>query len=244
MLAGRLNAYRRLDREAVEWLARSVSAGRACAAVVLVAEALARRGYTRMSLGDHAGARADMEEAHAIAGSQAEHCGVQRLVVALLAELERLEGRLDAAERLYEKGLRQARAGGDRLSTMIALNNLAMVAVAGGDEPGARKRLVESLAICDELGSRRGRLVVMEVCAGLAAHLGQWERAARFDAAADVHTVQMGRRRDVVDAAFLVPHLAQARQRLGERAYAAALAEGAALPYEAAVGELRGWLQA
>lgn len=243
MLAGRLNAYRGLDREAVEWLARSVSAGRACAAVALVAEALARRGYTRMSLGDHAGARADMEEAHAIAGSQAEHCGVQRLVVALLAELERLEGRLDAAERLYEQGLRQARACGDRLATMIALNNLAMVAVAGGDEPGARARLVESLAICDELGSRRGRLVVMEVCAGLAAHLGQWERAARFDGAADVHTVQMGRRRDVVDAAFLAPHLAQARQRLGERAYAAALAEGAALPYEAAVGELRGWLQ-
>ncbi|MDP1901790.1 MAG: winged helix-turn-helix domain-containing protein [Rubrivivax sp.] len=242
--AGRLAAYRGLDLEAAELLSRSVALGRACGAAAPVAEALARLGYARMSLDDRAGARACMEEAVALAGQQGDNRALRRLVLGHLAELERLEGRADAAAPLYEEGLQLARADGDRLSVMIALNNLAMVAVARGQAPQARAQLVESLAICDELDSRRGRLVVMEVCAGLAAHLGQCERAARFDGAAEVHTLQMGRRRDVVDAAFLAPHLAQARQRLGEPAYAAALAEGAALAYEPAIGELRGWLQA
>lgn len=210
LVVGRLNGYRGLDQEACEVLSRSVTVARACGATALAAEALARFGYARLNLADHAGARCAMEEAYTMEISLIDTRGIHRMVVSQLAELERMEGQLGAAERLYEEGLRHSRAQGDRLATMIALNNLGMVAVANGDAPRARVRLVESLAICDELHSRRGRLVVMEACAGLAGHLGQWARAARFDGAADIHTVQMGRRRDRVDAAFLEPHLERA----------------------------------
>ena len=117
-----------------------------------------------------------------------------------------------------------------------------MVAVATGDEPRARERMIESLAISDELGSKRGRLVVMEVCAGLAAHLQEWAGAARFDGAADFHTVQMGRRRDVADAAFLAPLVASARHALGAAGYADAEALGRAWSYDAAVAAMQEWL--
>jgi len=125
---------------------------------------------------------------------------------------------------------------------MIVLNNLSMVAVATGDESRAREQLIESLAISDELGSKRGRLVVMEVCAGLAAHLEDWPQAARFDGAADIHTVQMGRRRDVADTAFLAPLVARSREALGAAGYADAEAVGRAWSYEAAVDTMQQWL--
>ena len=135
------------------------------------------------------------------------------------------------------------RASGDRLSTMISLNNLSMVAVVANEPMSARDMLLESLVISDELGSRRGRLVVMEVCAGLAAALEQWALTPRFDAAADIHTVQMGRRRDVPDAAFLAPLVEQAKIALGTETYATSVAAGRALSYDSAVAEMTAWLR-
>lgn len=52
----------------------------------------------------------------------------------------------------------------------------------------------------------------------------------------------MGRRRDVVDAAFLAPLTERARRALGDAGYAAALAAGRRLPYDQAVDEMRRWL--
>ena len=126
---------------------------------------------------------------------------------------------------------------------MIGLNNLAMVAVANGDDRRARAMLIESLAISDELGSRRGRLVVMEVCAGLASHFALWALAAGFDGAADMHTVQMGRRRDIADAAFLAPFIERARAALGATGYATGETAGRALSYDDAVATMQVWLQ-
>ena len=88
--------------------------------------------------------------------------------------------------------MRTVREAGDHLSTMISHNNLSMIAVVQRNHSRARAMLLESLAISDELGSRRRRLVVMEVCAKLAASLEQWPLKPRFDGAADVHTVQNG----------------------------------------------------
>lgn len=103
--------------------------------------------------------------------------------------------------------------------------------------------LIESLAICDELDSQRGRLVVMEVCAGLAATRGHWQCAARFNGASVFHTEQMGRHRDVADEAFLVPFLQRAREALGEREFELAENTGRAMSYESAITSLREWLK-
>lgn len=139
--------------------------------------------------------------------------------------------------------MRTVREAGDHLSTMISHNNLSMIAVVQRNHSRARAMLLESLAISDELGSRRRRLVVMEVCAKLAASLEQWPLKPRFDGAADVHTVQMGRRRDLPDAAFLVPLVERAKHALGQVDYDAALAAGRALSNDEAVAEMTKWLR-
>ena len=240
--AGWLCSYRGLDHDAQRLLTDAIAHARTGGFNKLLANALARLGFVSLSLHDRDSARVDLEEAVALSRLLADEPWLVGLALSSLAELERLEGHIDTAEVLYEQSLRHVRTTGDRLRTMIGLNNLAMVAVATGDAVHARERLIESPAISDELDSRRGRLVAMEVCAGLAAHLKLWELAARFDGAADTHTVQMGRRRDVADMAFLAPLVARARATIGAEGYAAAQAGGRILTYDDAVDEMRQWL--
>lgn len=242
MNAGRLHAFRGLHEDAVTAYRQSIHAGRACAAPHVVAESLARMGYALLELGDRVAARAALEEARALAEATAGSTRALSVAISNLAELERIEGRFDAAAPLYEQTLATYRASGDRQGTMIALNNLSMTALGQGDMSRVRTLALESLAICDELDSRRGRLVVMEVCAGLAADLGQWHRTTRFDAATRFHTAEMGRHRDAADEAFLASRIELARISLGDLGYATATSEGQALAYSAAVNEMRSWL--
>ncbi len=242
--AGRLCGYRGLDHDSATFLGESILCARQSGFTDLLSSALSHLGFVRLSLQDRTGARVLLEEAIMLARQSGNAAVLVSLAATSLAELERIEGNLPAAEALYEEGLHHVRATGDRLRTMIGLNNLAMVAIAAGngDDRRARMMLIESLAISDELDSRRGRLVVMEVCAGLAAHLGQWELVACFDGAADIHTVQMGRRRDIADAAFLAPLIERARVALGGEGYASAEAAGRALSYDDAVAAMQEWL--
>lgn len=243
LLSGHMLTYRGMDGEAIVQFERSVAIARSGGYTALLGRALARTGYAYLSLRDQKKARTCLEEAFALGQlTTAESPGLN-VAVSSLAELERLEGNIDAARTLYEGELGALRKSGDRLGLMITLNNLSMVAVVQNDHVRARDMLLESLAISDELASRRGRLVVMEVCAGLAASLQQWALTPRFDAAADLHTVQMGRRRDLPDAAFLEPLIDRARRALGESAYDAAFAAGRTLSYDDAVNEMTQWLR-
>ncbi len=243
LLSGHMLSYRGLDTEAIGQYLKSVALARDQGFAAPLARALSRLGYAYLNRQDLKSARSCLEEAFALGREITNEPGFVNIAANSLAELERLEGNVDAARVLYESELRTVRAQGDRLSTMIALNNLSMVAVVQRDHSRACEMLLESLAISDELGSRRGRLVVMEVCAGLAASLEQWSHTPRFDGAADVHTVQMGRRRDLPDAAFLAPLVEKAKRALGQADYDAALAAGRALSYDEAVAEMTNWLR-
>lgn len=243
LLSGHMLSYRGLDAEAITQFQKSVVLARSGGFKALLVRALARTGYGYLSLHDLKAARDHLEEAFALgarATNQPRHINI---AANSLAELERLEGNIDAARTLYEGELRTLREAGDRLGTMITLNNLAMVAVLQEDHARARPMLLESLAISDELGSRRGRLVVMEVCAGLAASMELWPLTPRFDGAADIHTVQMGRRRDLPDVAFLAPLVERAKAAMGQAEFDAALAAGRALSYGDAVVEMTKWLR-
>ncbi len=241
--AGHLFSYRGLDSEAIGYFEKSIVVARQNGLSAKLALALSRLGYAHLSLGQRVPARRNLEESVAIARALPTRNGVVDVATNALAELERVEGNVAAAKSLYEEGLRGERTEGDRLRTMIALNNLSMCAVVMNEPARARDMLLESLAISDELGSRRGRLVVMEVCAGLAAALGHWPLTPRFDAAADIHTVQMGRRRDAPDVAFLAPLIEQASVALGPELFAKMGEAGRALSYEAAVSEMTQWLR-
>ena len=242
LISGRLLSYRGLDIEAIAQLQQCVSLAREGELTQCLADALSRMGYAYLSINDRTTARACLEEAYALSKARQDDFTSGGTAATSLAELERLEGNIDAARHLYGRELRHVRACGDRLSTMIGLNNLSMIAVVQRDHATAREMLLESLAISDELGSRRGRLVVMEVCTGLAASLEQWPLTPRFDGAADIHTVQMGRRRDAPDAALLAPWVEQAKNALGPVEYDRALAAGRGLSYEQAVSEMSNWL--
>ena len=240
---GWLCEYRGLFKEAETHLKESAAIAREDNFIELLANALSRLGFVLLSVHDYAAARACLEEARAVATQCNADADLGGQVVTAIAELERLEGHLDSARGLYEEGLMHARARGDRLRTMISLNNLAMVAALEGAPARARTMLIESLAICDELDSQRGRLVVMEVCAGLAARRGHWQCAACFNGAAVFHTEQIGRHRDVADEAFLRPFLQRAREALGEREFELAENTGRAMTYEIAIANLREWLK-
>lgn len=243
LLSGHMLSYRGVDVEAITQFQQSAALARSGGFTVLLTRALSRLGYAHLSRHDLKTARTYLEEANALGAQATAQSRRTNIAANMLAELERLEGHIDAARALYEGELRTMRAEGDRLSTMISLNNLSMVAVVQRDHSRARAMLLESLAISDELGSRRGRLVVMEVCAGLAASLEQWALTPRFDGAADIHTVQMGRRRDLPDVAFLAPLIERAKSALGAAKYDAALTAGRALSYDEAVAEMTQWLR-
>jgi DNA-binding CsgD family transcriptional regulator len=235
-------SFRGLDQEAAGEFRLAIEAGRRCGAQPVVVEAMGRLGYAQMALDDRPGARATLEEACDIARDLEGDGRPGAIANSNLAELERLEGNFAAARTRYEASLAIHASKGDRQATMICLNNLAMAALGLKDLPEVRERVRSSLAICDELDSRRGRLVVMEVCAGLASELEDWTQAVLFDAAARRLTTAMGRRRDVVDEVFLAPRVARARKALGRKLAQAGDEQAATLDYDAAIEAMHDWL--
>ena len=265
-VAGRISAYLGRDDEALLRLRASVAQARGCGANGLLVRSLTSLGSVCTSLGEHTAARPHREEALALARQAGNDTLLLTEAAVGLAELERLQGRHDAAQPLYEEALRHARAHGDRLATLAILANLSMLALARnaatpaatnadahGDvghsiEAGStltavvRQRLLDALTIADELDSQRGRLTVLEVCAGLAATQAAWAQALMFDAAAERHIAAMGRRRDTTDLAFLTPLLQRAQAALGVADGVAARAAGRQLSCGDAVDQARRWL--
>jgi DNA-binding CsgD family transcriptional regulator len=244
MNSGRIFAFRGLDTQSQAQFERAVAVARRCAADEIAVESMGRMGYAYLGLNNRAAARAVLEEASSLAlDLPKEFVRARTVSFANLAELERMEGHYKAAAPMYEEVLALNLGLGDRQATMIALNNLSMMALALGNWSVVRQRLLESLVICDELDSRRGRLVVMEAASGLAAELGHSADAVFFDAAARYHTLAMGRRRDVVDEAFLAPRTERARKAIGLTACATEEAKASASDYGAAVLSMRVWLE-
>jgi tetratricopeptide (TPR) repeat protein len=130
-----------------------------------------------------------------------------------LAQLDRMEGKLDKAEPLYEQVLALARELEDQESIAIGLLNLAMVAIGCRAHDRAQGRLVEALAIAREIGSMRAGQSGFEVSAGLHALGEAWERVALLFGAAQEQRAQTGLQADPTDAAFLKPLIEQARGR-------------------------------
>jgi non-specific serine/threonine protein kinase len=208
----------------------------------LVARVLQPLGMACLGAGDFALARRHGEDALELArglGDKRELAAASNA----LAQLHRMEGRFDAAEPLYHDVVALARELGDQQSIAIGLLNLAMVSIGRGFGDPARPMLIEVLAIADEIGSKPVAQSALDVCAGLAAADGEWQRAARFFGVAEEATLQTGLQRDPPDAAFLTPRMAQARAGLGVAAFAAAEAAGRALAPDEAIRQARAWLE-
>ncbi len=225
------------DHDAASLLGQSLELSRARDLPELVCDALVRLARVYAALQDQAGARVCVEEALALS-RRTGVTGSTALAVITLADIERHAGRLEAAQALCTEGLRHARALGDRLLTLAALNSLAATTLGAGGVQGVRELLREALAICDEFDSRRGRLDVMQVCAALAARCSQPALAVALDSAAEAHSIDL-RRSDVPDAVFLKPLIAAACNALSPQECDWARSMGRCLTCDAAVEQMR-----
>ncbi len=207
-----------------------------------IVAALTLLGAVALGKDDRAAAKSHLEESLALARELED---TFRLETALtgLAELYRIEGDLDAAEPLYEESLALNRKEGVGSNIAVNLLNLAMVAIGRGMGDRARTMLVEAFEIADRIGWQTTGRDALDVAAGLAAFLEEWERAARLYGAAEELLTQTGMGRQSADEAFLMPLVAKTRAALGDAAFAEAEAAGRALSYEEATAEARAWLE-
>lgn len=228
--------------ESIGYLRESLAIARELREYARIEACLQLLGLASLGCGDAAAARGYLEDAV----SQARVQGNRREIAAAmngLAQFHRVIGELDATEPLYEDVLRTGLDIGDYEVVAIAKLNLAMVAICKGVADRARPMLLEAIAIAHDMGSRPTGQSALEVTAGMAASLQQWERAARLFGAAEAQASETGLHRDPADEAFLAPQMARARDAMAADSFLAAEAAGRALSYEAAMQEVRDFLE-
>jgi predicted ATPase/class 3 adenylate cyclase len=240
--AGWQTYYMGRYEDASGYLEESLSIARDIDDKTMIAMVLQPLGMASLGNKESAKAREYLEEALVLAQ---ENGNKHQIMAALnaLGQLARLEGRLDQAEPLYANVLALAREEGDRESIAFALLNLAMASIGRRRADPVQQMLLEALAIADEIGSMPAGQSVLEVSAGLGALKEDWKRVAEFFGAAEAQAAQTGLCRDPADEAFLAPLVARAQSALGAAPCSAAAAAGRALTYDAAVSEVRAWLE-
>jgi non-specific serine/threonine protein kinase len=128
-------------------------------------------------------------------------------------------------------------ASGDRRGAAFSRWNLAWVAMNEGDNARAAELYGRALPVFRELGDREATAHVIEGVGWLAQRTGGAATAARLLGAADALRAADGIRLALPHRAGHDPTIAATRTALGEAAFAAAWAAGAALSVEAAIAE-------
>jgi predicted ATPase len=140
------------------------------------------------------------------------------------------------AAALHEESLALTRELGDSYGIAILLNNLGNVAGWQGDHERAIALLREALLRSRDLGARELMAEALEGLAWVAAAGRQAQRAARFGGAAEALREALGVPLLPEQQADHDQAVQAMRAMLGEGDFAAAWAEGRALPLEAAIG--------
>jgi predicted ATPase/class 3 adenylate cyclase len=239
--AGQLRVLAGQYREARGCLEESLAIARECDNEGSIAVVLQTLGTAAQGEGDLATARRYLEEAVDLTRRGGNKWHIAGALNAL-GQLHVLNGELDAAKSLFMDVVALAREDDNRETAAIGWLNLAMVAIAGGFDDEARETLLEAFAVADEIRSTRIGQSLLEVTAGLATSLEDWELAARLFGAAECLAGTTGLRRDAADEAFLAPRIARAAAALGEPAFAAAAGMGRQLPLDSAIARARDWL--
>jgi predicted ATPase/class 3 adenylate cyclase/DNA-binding CsgD family transcriptional regulator len=144
----------------------------------------------------------------------------------LSGELALSQGDAITARLLAEEGVVLTREIGDRLSTARLLVFLARVIALQGDQAAARAMYEESLALVKAENSKQHITLGLEGLANLVAGQGQLAQAARLWGAAEALRETMGTPLPPIERDTYERSVAAARIQLGEKAFAAAWAEG------------------
>jgi predicted ATPase/class 3 adenylate cyclase len=181
----------------------------------------------------HDRARARYEEALE-AAREIGDAGIVGGVLNSLGELARLRGDHAAARTFYLESL-EAHGESETQGRAVPLFNLGQLELAADNSRAARGLYQASLRTAVKLGARSHIAYALEGLAGAAMLKGQPERAGRLLGAAEALRKVINAHMDATDLPLYERTVAAARAALGEEAWAAARAAGAALPLEQAV---------
>jgi non-specific serine/threonine protein kinase len=177
---------------------------------------------------------AHCEEALAILREADDKSGIAQALNGL-GELARLQGNLPRAKEAYEEALSVARENGDGLRESMLLINLGFIALHEGDAEGAQTMMKESLTLELEIGHTAYTADKLSALTGAAVALGQPERAARLNGAAEALYEGQGHLPQATDIPEFERYQAAAREQLDEVAFETAWAEGRAMNFDEAI---------
>ncbi|HEX5504002.1 MAG TPA: tetratricopeptide repeat protein [Thermomicrobiales bacterium] len=220
-------------------LDEALAAARARGATRSLAAIWAVRGDLVRYQGDLAGAVAEYEAGLA-AAREVGSPTYEAWTLAGLGQVALWRGETDRAVALLEEGLALHRELGNPHSVGFVLHMLGLAAWRAGDAGRAEALLREALALhwpLRSLGSTADNLAGLGF---VAVSQGRPERAARLLAVADATRRALGAVPPIGEGAGAAEAAAAARAALGEAAFTAAWAAGAALPLERAVAEALG----
>jgi hypothetical protein len=240
LTAGDLNKLMGCEGEAYTYYQKSLFVAGETGDKRSRAHALWRLGAVCGMPGGLATQRRYAEEAVALARELGDEFLLGFSVAALGTILVAAE-ELDLAEPLYAEAAMLWRESGDRAGIAQALLNVVVLSLRRGSPQGARKPMLEALAMGKETSSKRLELFVLATAAQLATYLCDWARAARLYGACVAHAEETGLQIELEGPDAARPE--RAREALGSAAFAAAADEGLLLGSKNAMAEARAWLE-
>jgi predicted ATPase/DNA-binding SARP family transcriptional activator/class 3 adenylate cyclase len=166
---------------------------------------------------------------------QVEDRAMIAAALAQLGEVSWCEGNHMHAGEFYRQSLEIFRELGEKLYVPSVLHGLGELARKQGNEVEAATRFQESLSLARDLGNKESIVLGLAAFAGIISLKGDAERAAQLLGAADALCDRLGAFRDQVQRYDYPRPDSLLHERLGEERFAAAWAEGRAMPLEEAM---------
>ncbi len=221
-------------KQALALAEQSLSLSRQAGDPLGLAYSIALMGYQTHFAGDHERAEALLEQS-LIRFREIGHQWGSAWTLLFLADARMRQGKIEVAAALWEDCLVLSRELGDVWCIAFALGGLGDTARMQGDYRRAAELLREGLSLQLEHGNRMDATFALEALAILAAAQQQPRKAARLWGAAEALRKAINAPLPAAYQRDYEPYLAEARAELGEAAYAAAWAEGRAMPLEQAL---------
>jgi predicted ATPase/DNA-binding winged helix-turn-helix (wHTH) protein len=230
-------------REQLGFAQRALALARRLDDPSLVSRGLCVQGYALEMTGDTPGAIHSFTEARVLCMANGDRSNLSTVLTAI-GEVERAQGRFDAARALYEEALALDRECGGATGVVTALCNLAAVHIAQQDAERATVVLREGVMLADSVGYVSSMECSTDVVAALASLRGEHRVAAKFRGMALMRMQETNIRHEPVDERYIDAAIARTRAALGEEAFEAALAEGRSTTFDATWAEMKAWLDA
>jgi len=221
---------------AAAWYEQSLPLARHLKDKRISARAIRGLGKVARDQGDLARAAALSEQSLNLARDVGDLEGIADALCDL-AEVALQQGERTRAQALFQEALSLYRAAEHHLDVAWVLVDLGRMAHLRGDDTEALADFAESLSRFREWGHMGGITCCLDALAGIVGAQGKLERAMRLLAAAEALRDARGVQLSTADRAEWERNLALARAQLGETAFAAAWAEGHAMPLENAIAE-------